>query len=403
MNHCIYCNYTAKLNSDFSKHNKTTKHFNNVEIFKKIQEKIILACPFCNQLFTTENDKIIHLDTCKKLKQNKKIIVLTNANKTLNDTIKIMSKTIKNLNKDYDKLKSKYEKYIIKLQENNIKYVENIKNQHTENIENIKNQHTLYIENMQNKHNIHIDEIYSINTQSLQTMATLAIKEIRTKYPSAPLLEQMNNELANKIIEDTFKKGDTLLRMYQRIVFYFKDKQLIKLLGEQFIINYKKQNPNEQAVWNTDTARLNYIIRELVNNSENWVVDKFGEKMKQLLITPVGQEIRIHVFTYKNILCENMKSLNNTSQTLKKIQDDINVCLDLIFYIDEKKFEDHLCKFMAPNFYYKNNITTKKINIINNTNNIDCTNNNCINNDINSIDNNINCIDDDIYYISDDI
>jgi hypothetical protein len=149
--------------------------------------------------------------------------------------------------------------------------------------------------------------------------------------------------------------------MCSRIIFLYKDKQLPQIISDCIVSHYKKLDPKDQAVWNTDMARFNYLICDVVENKDNWVVDKLGEKMKELIITPLAEEIRNYIFEHKNILCEEIISRNNTSLMIQKIQENINICFDILFFIDEKKFEYSICKIMAPKLYYKNNITTKMI------------------------------------------
>lgn len=79
------------------------------------------------------------------------------------------------------------------------------------------------------------------------------------------------------------------------LIFYYKKNKLDKYLGDFIVKHYKKDNPELQAMWNSDTERLNYFIRELYNIKNNqielkdtnenqkidiqWIVDRKGLKM----------------------------------------------------------------------------------------------------------------------------
>lgn len=74
-------------------------------------------------------------------------------------------------------------------------------------------------------------------------------------------------------------------------------------IGDALISFYKTKNPKDQSIWNSDSARLNYIIRDVNENGGNrWVVDKHAKKVKELLIKPLLEKIHdtLNVFvTYK--------------------------------------------------------------------------------------------------------
>jgi F0F1-type ATP synthase membrane subunit b/b' len=340
---CIYCDYEAKTNWNFKKHIATAKHKENEETYINFQNKFNLCCWFCKEHFDTENDKLLHINICSKNKQNEIIISLQNENTDL-------KKKLEQLQKENEKIKKKYESTIKKLNK-----------EHTLNINNLNKEHTENIAELTKDHTEHVEELYKTSNKTLETIAKLAIKEIRQKYPDAPLLERMNNEIVNQIMNDLFRKGDDDYKMCSRILFFYKDKQLVNLISEAILSYYKKLDPKDQAFWNTDTARLNYIIKDTVDDKESWVIDKFGVKMKNLVIAPLGDELRNYIFEHKNVLCKNSLDRNNNSFTIQKLQEEINICFDIMFFVDEKKFEYSICKTMAPKMYYNSNVSTKAI------------------------------------------
>jgi hypothetical protein len=333
--YCIYCDFEVKTTWEFNKHCSTSKHLTTIENLNNYEKRMKLCCVFCNEKFDNEDNKILHYDICTNIKQNNEIITLNNNIITLNDNITTLNSEIENLNSKNKSLKKKIKK--------------------------INKKHIKHIEELKNEHVLHVEELYKTTNKTLETIAKLAIKEIRQKYPNAPLLERMNNEIVNQIMNDVFRKGDDDYKMCNRIIFFYKDKQLVNLITDAIISYYKKLDPKDQSFWNTDTARLNYIIRDFVDDKDSWVIDKFGVKMKNLVISPLGEEVRQYILEHKNALCEKIMDKYNTSQLIQKIQEDINVCFDILFYIDEKKFEYNICKTMAPKMYYNNNVSTKTI------------------------------------------
>jgi hypothetical protein len=380
---CDCCNYKVKSKTDFAKHLTTDKHLKNFETFTDLEKKIKLCCVFCGKIFDTEEEKLLHFNECEKNKQTieikqlkneidelkKKLITQNNENNTLKKKIKKINNQninhIEEIKNDHttqiEEIKNQHTTQIEEIKNQHTTQIEQIKNQHTLQIEEIKNQHITQIEEINNEHVLQIGEVYKTSNKTLETIAKLAIKEIRQKYPDAPLLERMNNEIVNQIMNDLFRKGDDDYKMCSRILFFYKDKQLVNLISEAILSYYTKLDPKDQAFWNTDTARLNYIIKDTVDNKESWVIDKFGVKMKNLVISPLGDELRNYIFEHKNVLCKNSLDRNNNSRTIQKLQEEINICFDIIFFIDEKKFEYSICKTMAPKMYYNGNVSTKAI------------------------------------------
>jgi hypothetical protein len=357
MKYCIYCDYEVKTSWEFNKHLSTAKHITNIENFNNYQNKLKLHCPFCNKIFDTENNKINHYNVCEKNEQN----VLVTKIKNENNNLKKKNKVLKNKNTTLTNSNKILKLKIKNLINSNIEQIANLSKEHINYIEKINNDHVNHIEDLKNDHTLHVEELYQTANKTLETIAKLAITEIRQKYPNAPLLERMNNEIVNQIMNDVFRKGDDDYKMCSRIIFFYKDKQLVNLISDAILSYYKKLDPKDQAFWNTDTARLNYIIKDIVDDKDSWVIDKFGVKMKNLVISPLGEELRQYIFEHKNVLCKNIIDRNNTRQTIQKMQEDINVCFDIIFYVDEKKFEYNICKTMAPKMYYNNNVSTRTI------------------------------------------
>ena len=56
-------------------------------------------------------------------------------------------------------------------------------------------------------------------------------------------------------------------KIVEDILSYKRHNTLVKYLGEIIISIYKKDNPNEQSLWNSDSTRKNYLLRELVNKT----------------------------------------------------------------------------------------------------------------------------------------
>jgi hypothetical protein len=135
----------VKSNWEFEKHLKTNKHILNVENFNEYENNIKLRCVFCDEIFDTENNKLLHYDICKNIKQNGEIIIL-------NEKILELTNDNKKLNDENKKLKNK----INKINKNHIKNTKALNKENTE-----------YIENL-----------FKTTTKTFKKIAKLALKEI---------------------------------------------------------------------------------------------------------------------------------------------------------------------------------------------------------------------------------
>ena len=77
------------------------------------------------------------------------------------------------------------------------------------------------------------------------------------------IVENYNDAPAIKMINcDDIKNLDGYDLVGEDILSSYKHKTLSKFLGDIIIILYKKENPKSQSIWNTDTSRLTYLIKE---------------------------------------------------------------------------------------------------------------------------------------------
>ena len=118
-------------------------------------------------------------------------------------------------------------------------------------------------------------------------------------------------------------------------------------MGDFIIKVYKKEKPSEQSIWNTDSSRLTYIIKDLINKkSSKWKIDKKGIKTKKFLIKPLLKHIKI-------ILDDNQKILLRMVEKSKGL--DIQSILDKVKSIIDIKssIEDNvLCDDMENTRLY---------------------------------------------------
>ena len=99
-------------------------------------------------------------------------------------------------------------------------------------------------------------------------------------------------------------------------------------------LKYKKSDPKDQSIWNTDDNRLTYIIKELMhNNSSNWIVDKKGLKTKEYLINPLLTHIKELLISYQSNLV--IPNLGHNSVELEFMLENSKIIIELMNSIDD--------------------------------------------------------------------
>ena len=107
---------------------------------------------------------------------------------------------------------------------------------------------------------------------------------------------------------------------------------------------YKKENPEEQSFHTTDCSRLNYIVRDLMENALSWSVDKNGIKICSSIIKPLIEKCINSLLEHQKELLDEM-SLGNY-QSKETVQTIINVLIT----IDKGSLESDINKYIAPFF-----------------------------------------------------
>jgi hypothetical protein len=174
---------------------------------------------------------------------------------------------------------------------------------------------------------------------------------IQKKFSDAPELLEMT-EYAKLTFDDEDFIGT--------ITYKYNNNCLDSYLGDFIVQYYKKEDPSQQSLWNSDISRLTYIIKELMaNNKSIWNHDFKGVKTKNYIINPLLKYIKKTINDYWVTHIDNMKSLEMneiiklqmTLQSLYKIKKEIetgNLANSIIkyiapyFYMDRKNQEDNI-------------------------------------------------------------
>ncbi|ARF08374.1 hypothetical protein Catovirus_1_424 [Catovirus CTV1] len=325
---CICCNYSTNDKGNWSKHKKSLKHIKNSNkvdktttslsdpnptLIRPLSEGVVFKkyiCQHCGEVFSVKGNLSRHLKYCK---QNE----------------------YKLLQKEYEKYKKDNEADTkIKILEEKLKSCQN----HIE---------ILKTENKFQKQLI--ESAGGMIKKSMNTMSYLLLN-----YNDAPQLEALNDYSA--ISENTQS-------LIENLIHYNKQGKIDKFIGDFIIRQYKKDDPKFQSIWSSDIERLNYFIRELINNnpnqqeskveltnkSLNWLIDKKGIKVEKNIIEPLLNYIHDIGVKYLN---EKAKEIDTTSaDDAVKIISKMQEIGEINCGIRNKTISNNINKYIAPHFF----------------------------------------------------
>ena len=170
-------------------------------------------------------------------------------------------------------------------------------------------------------------------------------------YDSAPAIKTISMYEI-----DTFEgDNNTDKKIVEDILSAYKHKTLDKYLGNFIIKVYKKDDPKNQSIWNTDDSRLTYLIKELMNNeSSNWIIDKKGIKTKTYLIEPLLAHIRNLLISYQTN--SEILELDMGPVEIEFILENSKKIMDLMNDIDDGVIGKEVLKYISGHLRFSNKL-----------------------------------------------
>lgn len=158
---------------------------------------------------------------------------------------------------------------------------------------------------------------------------------IMNTYPNAPALEKLDSY--------TDMLEAKTMSLVEVVVMYYNDNKLDKFVGDFIVKSYKKDEPEEQAMWSSDISRLTYIINESYKNGKKniWTYDKKGAKLKECIVEPALDYIREELVKYID------NHVFNTELLILKRKIAIN---EIIGIIDNDTLAKDIIRYIAPKF-----------------------------------------------------
>lgn len=318
---CNYCNYETDRKSNYDKHIASITHMDNINI---IEDNY---CDMCGNKYLSRKSLLHHQKTCVKQKEIINNVVDKVKNELNNTIIQLKTELI---NKDTAILEK--EKELIKLSEHNNCLMQLIDEK--DKIIVVKDK---MIESQQKENEFNKKMLAS--TTSFITPKRTTINYIMINFTTAPKLQI-------KPIRELMEKSDE--EVIQDMIYFQRHKKLSRYFSNAIIKEYRKQDPKDQALWNTDSSRSNYVLREDENDILVWKYDKKGVAVKERIIKPIIVYINeLFDIGNANIEEELKKAINNKNYTRRdKLNDDRALLYDI--YKEKDELENKLMREIAP-------------------------------------------------------
>lgn len=311
-----------------TRENNTVLHTTLTQDTHKGDEKS-LSCKYCNRPFTRIDSLNRHYNYCKSKKET---------DIELKKVLSEKDDLIKKIKREKDKQISDLKHLVL--------YFENLLSHTTETLDK-----TVTAISFANIH-------YTMNDNPLKspTNNDLLLLHDNKKYPT-----KKDKKYFKKSTEQRKKDRDRKIFETSTYEYSGGTKQLAEYITNLIVEIYKKGNPEDQSVWNSDSARLNFIIREVIKNTDKtkWHIDKKGVKVTRIIIDPILKNFKGVLENELQQSCDNMKKLKGFNMRMEGLR--IERSSKIIKEIDDGELGKAILKKMAGHFYLNKDILGKEI------------------------------------------
>jgi len=333
--HCIVCNYETELLFSYNKHLKTQKHFKNVTERANNSKLIPKRFKLHSSNHHKSCEKDINCEFCEKLFSSPSN--LTRHKKTCPTKIKINQNTINEI--------EKRDQEIARLKELHQRDLDS----HKHELE-LRDKLQQQMNEQQKAEIAHLKSLIN-NAGGVIKTSVSALSYVVQNYDKAPVLKTIKDF---SYLEDADSDDENNVDLTQTIINCHKDKTIVDYLGNIIVQAYKKDDPSKQSIWNSDSTRLTYVIRELIDKNPDWTVDKKGVKTTKYVIDPLLEYIRqlMEDFMDDNKLED---YLNEHVTKMKRRMENLTASAEICYNIKNKILSEQIIKYIAPHFYLNKN------------------------------------------------
>ena len=183
------------------------------------------------------------------------------------------------------------------------------------------------------------DAITSIAKKSVSALTYLA-----TKHKNAPPLKQVKYEDAKELLMCD-KDND----LTNKILGKYQIGRLDEFIGDIIVGFYKKTDPSKQSIWNSDAPRLTFLIKDIVGEKSEWITDKKGMKLRELVIRPINILIEKLVKDWQ-VEQENIDVDDLDREQIDERMQNTTNAIGVLKGISSNKLEEDISKNLSPRF-----------------------------------------------------
>lgn len=352
---CTPCNYKTDYPSNYNRHVCSSKHHKKIKFIAEIkidknndncnndtEEKKIIKCNFCGQTFTLPCNLTRHNKTCDlRMKADKSETIYK---------VKIEEVKDELITEKMDKEKLNLTITYLQKQVDDKDKQMNDKDKQIERLLNDKDYYKYLID----------------NAGTIVKTSVNALAFVMTYFTNAPPLEPPENvqellpgyqQHMDNLVNKNDEKYDASV-FARNIIYFYKEKKLVTHIGDNLIKIYKKLNPQDQSMWNTDSARNSCVLRELTDKEENksqWITDKKGIRIIEQIIDPIINEIKVLMQNYLTEEPLYIKKYFTHSRSDENLRYFIHAN-DIITIVDNKTLSNDILRYITPHFYLTKDI-----------------------------------------------
>lgn len=303
---CTLCNYSTRDKSNFSKHADSKKHQKKVaqQLIDAENAKLaavpnqssnIFKCTYCNSVYASSANLARHSKACYKKHQ----------------------------------LSLDFENEVVSLK-NEINKLNVIIDKDANMINTLKDE------------NKHLKSIVN-DAGSMVKSSMSAMAYVIKNYKDAPALLPLKDYKALKYERTNTTFVEDLISEYNHDL-------LSDYLGNFIIRTYKKDDPAKQSIWNSDTSRFTFVVREPTGkNKADWTIDKKGIKINKYIIDPllnyVDKQVREYVKNY------DINYAFDSAVEARQKMTRLTHATAILGTIEDKILREKIVKYISPYFY----------------------------------------------------
>ena len=360
---CELCDYYTENRTCFYQHKLGQKHkekvnkqtistnlhqippFNtNIDISTS-EEKNSLICEYCNSEFSRKDALLRHQNnrcTNKKLKEEVnevKIESILKEKEFIQKQFEELKKEKEELKKEKEELKQEKEKEKEELK----KEKEELKREKEEEKKKLEDQLLYYRDVLYNK---------SENDCNITNM-----NFINKHYQDAPVLEGPKNLHKLFIADKTAKQEVYYENLARELGSHQRLKILHKVISDFIVKDYCKEDKSKQSMWNSDSSRLNYIIKECIQKDKIWVMDKSGKNLLEKVIRPIIDYMKVDLVEAQKYIISYDKNGEFTFMDME----DHKMLTEVLVSIANKTLEENILKELTQHFNINQKLLLKDI------------------------------------------